>query len=116
MSTKIGYLKPVTQNGRYELHGEINTLQMQLKIKLIPNNLKTSDNAPDYIISAIGVTGQDIPIGSAWKKIKSQIGDVNFEFLSLTIDDPSFPNPLNVAAFQNADRDWEISFRRRQSA
>jgi uncharacterized protein (DUF736 family) len=89
--SKIGYLKPVTQGMRKELHGEINTLQIQLKIKLIPNSNRKSDRAPDYLISAIGITGQETEIGSAWKKAKAQIGDIDFEYLSITIDDPAYP-------------------------
>ena len=113
MATKIGFLKPFTHGTSKELHGELNTLQIQLKIKLVPNNQRNTDGAPDYIVCAIGYSGQDIQIGAAWKKSKSQIGDVGFEFLSITIDDPSLPSALNVAAFQNADGDWDITFRRR---
>jgi uncharacterized protein (DUF736 family) len=113
--SKIGLLKPVGQGNREELHGEITTLQMQLKIKLIPNNVKTSDTAPDYIVCAAGYSGQDVQIGAAWKKRKDQIGDVSFEFLSITIDDPSLPSALNVAAFKNDQGEWEITFRRRQA-
>ena len=112
--SKIGNLKSVMNGGKEELHGEITTLQMQLKIKLIPNTAKTNDNAPDYIVAAAGYSGADIPIGGAWKKTKSQIGDIEFEFLSITIDDPSLPNSLNVAAFKNNDGGWDITWRRRQ--
>lgn len=113
--SKIGNLKTVYQGNRQELHGDINTLQIQLKIKLIPNNIKSSENAPDYVVCASGYSGQDIEIGAAWKKEKTQIGDANFEFLSITIDDPSLPSALNVAAFKNDQGDWDITFRRRQA-
>lgn len=112
--SKIGYLKPTIVNGRQELHGEISTLQIHLKIKLIPNTNKTSDNAPNYIVSAVGMSGQDAEIGSAWKKTKQQIGDTTLEFLSITICDPSLP-ALNVAAFQNKEGGWDITFRHRQA-
>jgi len=108
--SKIGYLKPVKIGSHEELHGEIKTLQMNLKIKLVPDHLKSSDSAPDYIICAQG----DIQIGAAWKRQKRQIGDVDMEFLSITIDDPSLPNALNVAAFKNKDGEWDITWRRRQ--
>ena len=111
--SKIGQLKAVMNGSKEELHGEITTLQMQLKIKLVPNTAKTNDNAPDYIVAAAGYSGADIPIGGAWKKTKSQIGDIEFEFLSITIDDPSLSNSLNVAAFKNDDGTWSISWRRR---
>lgn len=112
--SNIGTLRSVTNNYREELHGEINTLQMQLKIKLVPNAQKMGTEAPDYIIAAVGFSGIDIPVGAAWKKRKSQIGDVELEFLSLTIDDPSLPAGLNVAAFKNENGNWDITWRRRQ--
>lgn len=114
--SKIGFLKFVNGNGKREFHGEINTLQIQLRIKLIPNHLKSSNDAPDYLIVSPGASGQDVQIGAAWQKTKAQIGDVDFEFITLTIDDPSMPTPLNVAAFQNQSGDWDITFRRRQAA
>lgn len=113
---KIGYLKPTLRNNQEELHGEVKTLQMQLKIKLIPNYLKNSDNAPDYNICTQSYTGEDIQIGMAWKKTKQQIGDVSFEFLSITIDDPSLPSALNVAGFKTNEGIYEITWRRRQSS
>lgn len=113
--SKIGFLKSVYQGNREELHGEIITLQIQLKIKLVPNNLRSSESAPDYIVCAVGYSGQDIQVGAAWKKEKTQIGDANFEFLSITIDDPSLPSALNVAAFKNDASEWDITFRRRQA-
>lgn len=112
--SKIGYLKPVMSGNKEELHGEIKTLQMQLQIKLIPDSFKTNDNAPDYIIAAVGYSGADIQIGAAWKKEKQKIGDVLLEFLSITIDDPSLPSALNVAAFKQQDGSYDITWRRRQ--
>lgn len=112
--SNIGYLKPV-RNGSYEeLHGEVRTLQMAVKIRFIPESGKTSDLAPDYKIFAVGVSGQDAEIGAAWKKTKKMLGDVEFEFLSITVDDPSFPASLNVAAFKNNQNGWDITWRRRQ--
>lgn len=112
--SKIGYLKPFYNGSIEELHGEIRTLQMQLRVKFIPNN-KTSDNAPDYAITAVGPNGSDVQIGGAWKKEKQQIGDVLLEFLSITIDDPSLPTALNVAAFKKDDGSYDITWRRRQA-
>ncbi|MBV8549128.1 MAG: DUF736 domain-containing protein [Alphaproteobacteria bacterium] len=112
--SQIGQLQPVTINGQEELQGEISTLQMQLPIRLIPNRMKNSDAAPDYVICSIGNNDQDIQIGAAWKKTKSKPGGEVFEFLSVTVDDPSLPTSLNVAAFKNSAGGWDISWRRRQ--
>lgn len=113
---KIGHLNPVSRGNHEELHGEVKTLQMQLKIKLLPNHLKNSDNAPDFNVCTPAHSGDDVQIGAAWKKTKQQIGDVMLEFLSITIDDPSLPNALNVAAFKKDDGSYEITWRRRQNS
>ncbi len=112
---KIGKLTPVMNGEKEELHGDIATLQMQMKIKLVLNGTKASENAPDYIIAAAGSSGIDIPVGGAWIKRKRQIGDIDLEFLSITIDDPSLPNPLNVTAFKNNEGGYDITWRRKQS-
>jgi uncharacterized protein (DUF736 family) len=112
--SKIGYLQPVNTGTTEELHGEIKTLQMQLKIKLVPDHFKSSDNSPDYIICALGSSGDDIQIGAAWKKTKLRTGGDNLDFLSITIDDMSLYTPLNVAAFSDDGGGWSITWRRRQ--
>ncbi len=106
--SKIGYLNQPNAQG--ELEGEIKSLQLQMRIKFIPNPQKLSSAAPDYLIVAQG----DIEIGSAWKKTKHKIGDVIIEFLSITIDDPSMPHALNVAAFKKDNGNFDITWRRRQ--
>jgi len=112
MSVKIGLLIPVNTPSGEELHGEIQTLQMQLKVKLQSVGVKRYDTGPDYRIYAVSPKG-DVQIGNAWKKIKQQIGDVDTEFLSITIDDPSFPHSLFVYAFKNETGGWDIVWRRR---
>ena len=47
--TKIGYLIPADIGHGEELHGEVRTLQLQQKIKLLPNRNKSSHEAPDFI-------------------------------------------------------------------
>lgn len=114
--SKIGTLKSIHQNNRHELHGDINTLDVQLKIRLVPNNRKISDGAPDFIIYAQSHAGQNIEIGAGWKKEKVKEAGEIFEFISLTIDDPGLVKPLNVTAFKNEQGEWNITFRRRQPA
>lgn len=92
--SKIGYLKPVSDSNPQELYGEIKTLQLQLQINLAPVQHKTKDSAPDYTIYTHG----DVEIGSAWVKTKQKLDHSILEFLSITIDDPSMPSALNVAA------------------
>jgi uncharacterized protein (DUF736 family) len=113
--SNIGTLNPVKNGSHEELHGEIKTLQLSVKLRFVPEYLKNKDQAPDYKIYATGMTGELTEIGAAWKKTKKVIGDADFEFLSITIDDPSFPTSLNVAAFKNGQGGWDVTWRRRQA-
>ena len=47
--TKIGYLIPADTGQGEELHGEVRTLQLQQKIKLLPNPNKANMDAPDFL-------------------------------------------------------------------
>ena len=109
--SKIGYLKPVSNENVRELYGEIKTLQLQLQLNLVPVPNKSNFNAPDYNIYA----NSDIEVGSAWIKQKQLTDGSVIDFLSITIDDPSMPSALNVAAFKLDSGLYEISWRRRQA-
>jgi uncharacterized protein (DUF736 family) len=64
--------------------GTVRTLTLNVKVKFVPNE-KESDNAPDYRIQA----GGNYEIGAAWKKVSK--ADRPRPYLSVTLDDPSFP-------------------------
>lgn len=113
--SKVGFLKPYNNGSYEELHGEIKTLQFQIKIKLIADNMRTNPNAPDYEIFSNTRSGEDIHIGAAWKKTKKKEDGSTLEFLSITIDDLSLPQSINVAAFKQNDGSWDITWRRRQA-
>lgn len=72
-------------------------------------------NAPAYDVLAVGKNPES-KIGAAWLKKPNKPQSKISEFLSLTLDDPSFPTPLNVAAFPKGNGEWDISWRRRQTA
>ena len=72
-------------------------------------------NSPDYSIIAKSRSGKDVEVGSAWRKTIKSGAKAGEEFLTLTIDDPSFPSALNVAAFKNGrPGEWDVGWRRRQ--
>ena len=62
--------------------GTLRTLTLNVKAKLVPNDKGNSENAPDFRLQA---AGHDI--GAAWKKVS----EAKREYLSVTLDDPSFP-------------------------
>jgi uncharacterized protein (DUF736 family) len=113
MST-IAILKRQMNGTAEELVGEIRTLQFSLKVRFVQVLNKKSEKSPDYRIYSGVWDDRAVQIGTAWKKQKTRPDGTVFEFLTITIDDPSLPQALNVAAFLNEDGDWEITFRRRQ--
>lgn len=112
---KIGFLTAYNNGNYEELNGEIKTLAFQIRIKLVPDNMRTNMKAPDYIIFANQGGNDDIEIGAAWKKSKQKTDVDVSEFLSLSIDDMSLPETLNVHAYKNDRGGYDISWRRRQS-
>lgn len=65
--------------------GAVKTLTLNVKARIVPAE-KTNDKAPDFRIFA----GQT-EFGAAWKKKSNETGR---EYLSLKLDDPSFPAPI----------------------
>jgi uncharacterized protein (DUF736 family) len=112
----IGKLKAVRDGQGSFLVGQLRTLEITLNLKLYPITAAQSAKSPAYRIFAIGRDNAEVEIGAAWKKTMTNPDKFGEEFLSLTIDDPSLPQSLNVAAFKEPDGEtWLITFRRRQA-
>jgi uncharacterized protein (DUF736 family) len=71
------------ESGTYT--GTIRTLTLNVKATLRPVS-KDNDKAPDYRVQAGAVE-----IGAGWLKAAR---DTGAEYLSLKLDDPSFPAPI----------------------
>ena len=65
--------------------GSIKTLTLNVKTAVLRPNEKTDDKAPDFRI----FSGQT-EFGAAWKRKSQQDRD----YLSVKLDDPSFPGPI----------------------
>lgn len=104
---KLGFLK----NSNGVLVGRIRTLKMVLDLTITKNAEKTGDTQPDYIAWAKGADGVNTEVGAGFEKKPRNGGHA---FISLTIDDMSFPMPLNVTAFQidNTGDIFEVVWRR----
>ena len=114
MST-IGRLHPQDRMDFWkDLKGHVRTLRFNAEIRITRNADQSSNpDAPTHKITARGPTGEVIEVGSAWTKIITRGEFDGDEFLSATIDDPSFDHSLNFAVF----RDGEVAsatWRRRQ--
>jgi uncharacterized protein (DUF736 family) len=113
----IGSLREIEEKGYRQIYGEIHSLEIDLQFRLASRSGQTSQNAPDYSIIAKSRSGKDVEVGSAWRKTIKTGAKAGEEFLTLTLDDPSFASPLNVAAFKNGrPGEWDVGGRRRQDS
>ena len=62
--------------------GQLRTLTLNVKAKLVPNDKGENESAPDFRLQA---ASHDF--GAAWKKTS----EAGRDYLSVAIDDPSFP-------------------------
>ena len=74
--------------------GTVRTLTLNVKVKIAASD-KGSENAPDYRI----VAGNGLEIGAAWKKISK----ADRPYLSVTLDDPSFPATIYARRVEGED-------------
>ncbi len=74
--------------------GTIRTLTLNVKVKLVPNDKGSSENAPDFRLQA---ASHDI--GAAWKKTS----EAGREYLSVTLDDPTFPATVYARLIEEED-------------
>lgn len=98
-----------------EYRGHIRTLEHQFSLRLLPEpNHDGNANRPSHRVFAVLSDCQNIPFGAAWLRVSKAASHEGEKFFSLTLDDPSFSKPLNLAAFPSGKADeFEITFRRR---
>jgi len=93
-----------TEDGSYA--GSIKTLSLNVKSAQLRPNEKSDEKAPDYRIFA----GQT-EFGAAWRKTSRE----NRDYLSVKLDDPSFPQPI-FASLVEADEGYSLIWSRSRSA
>ena len=74
--------------------GTIRTLALNAKVRIVANDQKQSQGAPDFRV-LVGTT----EIGAAWRKSSEDHGS----YLSIRLDDPSFAEPIRAALMENSD-------------
>ena len=87
--------------------GTIRTLTISVKARIVANESKKSDAAPDFRVYA----GR-AELGAAWKHRTS--GDTPRDYLSVQLDDPSFAEPIRVALFEGEDGTAYLVWNRRE--
>jgi uncharacterized protein (DUF736 family) len=110
----IGTLEEVQNNGEKEYWGQIRTLHTSLSIKLIAYKDfgNSNPNSPDYLVYAKVPGGQEAQIGSAWLQVPKNTNSRVKEYLSISIDDISFPDTLSIQAFPTGDGKWNVTWSR----
>ncbi|PQA89227.1 DUF736 domain-containing protein [Hyphococcus luteus] len=78
--------------------GLIRTMTINVKAKIVANDKKGNDKAPDFKIFAGGAE-----LGAAWRAKGN--GDEANDFLRVELDDPSFAAPIRAALFENPGED-----------
>ena len=81
--------------GGYE--GTIRTLTLNVEAQIAANKSKKGDDAPDYRV----FDRHNTEIGAAWKAQSN--GDKPMQYLRVTLDDPSFAEPIYAALFDGED-------------
>lgn len=105
--SSIGSFSP-SKNGGWD--GHIQTLTINAKVRLVPNDNQTSDKAPAFHL----FVGKS-EIGAAWKARST--GENARDYLSVKLDDPSLPEPISAAMFESADgREAQLIWNRRSSS
>ena len=74
--------------------GTIRTLTVSVKIRFVPSENRDNDRAPLYRLFA-----GKAELGAAWPAMSN--GREGREYLSVKLDDPSFPEPVYAALFDD---------------
>jgi uncharacterized protein (DUF736 family) len=92
-SGESGYSRGAVSPAEPGYVGTIRTLTVNVKARIVANDQKKSEGAPDFRVYA-GRT----ELGAAWKAKTN--GEEPRDNLSLQLDDPSFPEPIRAALFE----------------
>ena len=76
--------------------GTIRTLTINVKIRIETNAHKKKDQDPDFRVYLGG-----LDVGAAWRNKTN--GEEPRDYLSVQLDDPSFPEPIRAVLFDDED-------------
>lgn len=89
----IGTFVPTKEGGWV---GNIRTLLIDVRVRFVPNDNKSSEAAPAFRVYA-----GESEIGAAWHKVAA--GEQGREYFSVQLDDPLFPESIQTALFAGQD-------------
>lgn len=90
------------ENGNFT--GSIRTLTLNVKA-VLRAVAKDNDKAPDYRVQASG----GVEFGAGWTK---QARDGGAEYVSLKLDDPSFPAPIYASLVEGQEGEHRLIWSR----
>lgn len=93
--------------GKEGYSGTIRTLTVNVRAKIVANDAKKSDGAPDFRVYA----GR-AELGAAWKARTN--GEEPRDYLRVQLDDPSFPEPIRAALFEDDGAGFLVWNRRQE--
>jgi uncharacterized protein (DUF736 family) len=87
--------------------GHIRTVMLDLELVIVVADPVETENAPDFRVHRGKADGPEI--GAAWKRQGEKAG----EYLSLSIDDPTFASPLRANLFRSGESStWHLQWNR----
>ncbi|EGP55762.1 hypothetical protein Agau_L101167 [Agrobacterium tumefaciens F2] len=86
--------------------GRIRTLTLDAEVTILPIDETDAENVPNHRIFADG-----LEVGAAWDRTGERAG----AYLSVTIDDPSFAEPIRARMFESDSRKdvWNLHWTRK---
>lgn len=93
------------RDGGYQ--GTIRTLTINAKARIVPNDDKTGDNPPDYRFF-VGPS----QVGASWRAQSG--GKEPKDYQRVVLDDPTFPEPIRAALFEDGNEARLVWTRLRQ--
>lgn len=87
--------------------GTVRTPKANAKAKIVANETKTSEGAPDFRVYA-----GSAELGAAWCARSN--GEDPRDYLSVLLDNPSFPEPVRAALFTDDDEVAVLVWNRRE--
>lgn len=86
--------------------GRVRTLTLDVEVAILPADASDAENAPDHRVFCDG-----LEVGAAWERTGEKAGS----YLSLSIDDPAFTEPLRARLFASDTKKdvWTLHWSRR---
>ncbi|PRD43070.1 DUF736 domain-containing protein [Phyllobacterium phragmitis] len=87
--------------------GRVRTLTLDVEMTILPAEGSDAENAPNHRVFCDG-----LEVGAAWDRTGDRAGG----YLSVTIDDPSFVEPIRTRLFESDTKKdtWNLHWTRRK--